>query len=297
MKSIDFRAIPGNTFGNCGRFGASPGGRPYKFCGGRPGGLLERFWPNCGPSARRPGAGMQQPCAGAAARDAGAAAAGRAPPPGAPAASGCAAFAGGVVRPPAARRIRARSHTDAQGGRRPATCMCAFRPLRAHACARGPPPGTGVGGAHTRLVEDPLGPARGQQKQCVRAKTAAHLVFSLSHTHTHCCVCCQRQACHVGTREERRRASRCLHARRRRNPDEESRRSPSLGCHAPRQAGPRPAEETEKEREKNPTAARQNASVFRERQVCGAAVRGPGGGKCSSKCGSKCGSRGSCEGG
>jgi hypothetical protein len=94
---------------------------------------LERFWPNCGPSARRPGAGMQQPCAGAAARDAGAAA--RAPPSGTPAASGCAAFAGGVLRPPAARRFRARSHTDAQGGRRPATCMCAFRPLRARACA------------------------------------------------------------------------------------------------------------------------------------------------------------------
>ena len=44
-----------------------------------------------------------------------------------------------------------------------------------------------VGGAHTRLADDPLGPARGQQTRCVRARPAAHLVFSLSHTHTHCC--------------------------------------------------------------------------------------------------------------
>jgi hypothetical protein len=74
---------------------------------------------------------MQQPRAGAAARDAAAAAAGRALPSGAPAASGCAAFAGGVVRPPAALRFRAVvPHTGAQGGRRrPATCVCAFRPL------------------------------------------------------------------------------------------------------------------------------------------------------------------------
>jgi hypothetical protein len=69
---------------------------------------------------------MQQPRAGDAARDAGAAAAGRAPPSGAPAASGCAAFAGGVVRPPAVRRIRARSHTRT---RRAAGSL-------QHACAR-----------------------------------------------------------------------------------------------------------------------------------------------------------------
>ena len=86
-------------------------------------------------SARRPGAGMQQPRAGAAVRDAGAAAGVGAPPSGAPAASGCAAFAGGVVRPPAARRVRAVvPHTAHVGRRRPATCVCAFRPLRM--CAR-----------------------------------------------------------------------------------------------------------------------------------------------------------------
>jgi len=75
---------------------------------------------------------MQQPRAGDAARAsaAGATAAG-APPSGAPAASGCAAFAGGVVRPPAVLRVRAVvPHTGAQGRRRPATCVCAFRPLR-----------------------------------------------------------------------------------------------------------------------------------------------------------------------
>ena len=46
-----FPGDPRKHVGNCGRFGASPGGRPYKFCGGRPGPgpgvLLERFLPNC----------------------------------------------------------------------------------------------------------------------------------------------------------------------------------------------------------------------------------------------------------
>jgi hypothetical protein len=191
---------------------------------------------------------MQQPRAGAAARDAGTAAG--APPSGAPAASGCATFAGGVVRPPAARRVRAVvPHTGAQDcRRRPATCI---RPLPARARARGPPPGTDVGEAHTRLADNPLGPARGQQTRCVRAGPAAHRVFSL--THTHCCVCCQLHARHVGTREARRRASRCLYSRWC-NPDEEARNS-HLGCQALRQPGPRPAEVTEKEREKNPSAA------------------------------------------
>ena len=64
---------------------------------------------------------------------------------------------------------------------------CARSGLCARARARGPPPGTGVGEAHTRLADDPLGPARGQQTRCVRARPAAHLVFSLSHRHTHCC--------------------------------------------------------------------------------------------------------------
>ena len=34
-----------------------------------------------------------------------------------------------------AQRVVQSFHTGAQGGRRPATCMCAFRPLRARACA------------------------------------------------------------------------------------------------------------------------------------------------------------------
>jgi len=113
-------------------------------------------------------------------------------------------------------------------------CACSCLCVRAR--ARDPPPCTGVGEAHTHLADDPLGPARGQQSRCVCAGPAAHLVFSLSHTHTHCCVCCQRHACHVGTREARRRASRCLCSRRR-NPYEEARNSPSLGCQAPRQPG------------------------------------------------------------
>ncbi len=33
-----FPGDPRKHVRNCGRFGASPGGRPYKFCGGRPGG-------------------------------------------------------------------------------------------------------------------------------------------------------------------------------------------------------------------------------------------------------------------
>ncbi len=61
---------------------------------------------------------------------------------------------------------------------------CARSGLCVRARARGPPPGTGVGEAHTRLADDPLGPARGQQTRCVRARPAAHLVFSLTHTLT-----------------------------------------------------------------------------------------------------------------
>ena len=76
---------------------------------------------------------MQQPRAGDAARDAGAAAGVGAPPSGTTAASGCVAVVGGVVRPPAALRVSAVvPHTDGQGGGQPATCMCMFLPL----CAR-----------------------------------------------------------------------------------------------------------------------------------------------------------------
>ncbi len=174
-KRIDFRAILRNTLGTVVDSGLSRG-RPYKFCGGRrgPGVILERFLPNCGPSARPPGAGMQQPRAGAAARDAGAA--GHATPSGTPAASGCAAFAGGVVRPPATLSDRAviphrRGGRQAAGGLQHA---CARSGLCARAHARGPPPGTGVGEAHTRLADDPLGPARGRQTRCVLPTTLRH---------------------------------------------------------------------------------------------------------------------------
>jgi len=57
---------------------------------------------------------------------------------------------------------------------------CARSGLCARARARGPSPGTGVGEAHTRLADDPLGPVRGQQTRCVRARPTAHLVFSLT---------------------------------------------------------------------------------------------------------------------
>jgi hypothetical protein len=81
-------------------------------------------------SAQRPGAGMQQPRAGAAARNAGAAArdagagapAAGATPSGTTAASGCAAFVGGVVRPARSCR-RSTQARRAAGGLQ-------------HACAR-----------------------------------------------------------------------------------------------------------------------------------------------------------------
>jgi hypothetical protein len=176
-----FPGDPRKHVGNCGRFGASPGGRPYKFCGGRPGDLLERFLPNCGPSARRPGAGMQQPCAGAAARDAGAAA--RAPPSGTPAASGCAAFAGGVVLPAPGASVP-RFHTGAQGRRRPATCMCALRPLRACARARSAPGHGRRRGTHTPRRRSSRSRPRAADAVCAREAGRPSRVLSLSHTHS-----------------------------------------------------------------------------------------------------------------
>ncbi len=89
--------------------------------------------------------------------------------------------------------------THGRAGQRAACNMHVRVPASVRALARGPPPGTGVGEAHTRLADDPLapahgqqtrccvcptdyplGPARGQQTRCVRTRQAAHLVFSLS---------------------------------------------------------------------------------------------------------------------
>jgi hypothetical protein len=122
---------------------------------------------------------MQQPRA----RDAGAAAAARAPPSGAPAASGCAAFAGGVVRPPAARRVRAVvPHTGAQGRRRPATCVCAFRPLRARACARSAPGHGRRRDTHTSRRRSSRSCPRAADPVC--APGAGRPSRVLSHTHS-----------------------------------------------------------------------------------------------------------------
>ncbi len=100
-------------------------------------------------SARCPGAGMQQPRAGAAARDAGAAAG--APPSGAPAASGCAAFAGGVVRPPAALRFRA-VVPHRRTGRPQAACNMRVRvPAAARACVRAVRPRARASARHTHV--------------------------------------------------------------------------------------------------------------------------------------------------
>ena len=120
----------------------------------------------------RPGAEVHQPLAGDAARGRDACAAGRAPPSGTPAASGCAAFAGGVVLPAPGASVP-RFHTGAQGRRRPATCMCALRPLRACARARS---ALGHGrrrGTHT--------PRRRSSRSCPRAADA---VCVRSHTLT-----------------------------------------------------------------------------------------------------------------
>ncbi len=123
---------------------------------------------------------MHQPRAGAAARGRGAAAGAGATPSWTPAASGCAAFAGGVVLP-ASRRARAVvPHTGAQGGgaqaagrrrrgntdmhvRVPASARC-VRVVRPPGYVRVVRPRTGVGEAHTRLADavvmDMRGPSR-----------------------------------------------------------------------------------------------------------------------------------------
>jgi hypothetical protein len=150
---------------------------------------------------------MQQPRAGAAARDAGAtgrdagagAPAAGATPSGTPAASGCAAFVGGVVRP-AARRVRVVvPHTGA--GRQAACNMhvrvaaaACMRTLLARNCAllhavrararphaqplcmrvrRGQSPGTGVGEAHTRLADAVVVDMRGPSRMALPVRVPA----------------------------------------------------------------------------------------------------------------------------
>ncbi len=96
---------------------------------------------------------MHQPRAGAAARGRAAAARAGATPSWTPAASGCAAFAGGVVLP-AARRARAVVPHSAR-------CVRVVRPPGYVRVVR---PRTGVGEAHTRLADvvvmDMRGPSR-----------------------------------------------------------------------------------------------------------------------------------------
>jgi hypothetical protein len=142
---------------------------------------------------------MQQPRAGAAARDSGAAApAAGAPPSGTPAARGCAAFAGGVVLP-AALRVRAVvPHTGA--GRQAACHMhvrvpaaARVRTLLARNCAllhavhdarphaqllcmrvrRGLSPGAGVGEAHTRLADAVVVDMRGRSRMALPVRVPA----------------------------------------------------------------------------------------------------------------------------
>ena len=113
---------------------------------------------------------MHQPRAWDGARGRDACAAGRARPSWTPAASGCAAFAGVACSLPPCAFVPL-FHTRARRAAGGLQHACARSSLCVRAHARGPPPGTGDGEAHTRLADDPLGPVRGQQTRCVRALT------------------------------------------------------------------------------------------------------------------------------
>ena len=173
--------------------------------GGRPGVILERFlprpqilrWPARGHFGKifaklrticvttgSGGAGMQQPRAGDAARDAGAAAAGRTPPSGTPAASGCAACAG-VCCAPCVRCLRA-AVPHRRAGPQAACNMHVRAPASARVRARAVRPRARASARHTHASPTILSvlPAGSRRGVCARGRPPISCSLSLTDTLT-----------------------------------------------------------------------------------------------------------------